>query len=174
MGHRHPANIRVHDAPTRTERRVDRIVAVFATPRFLAWQTVFIAFWMAWNGIVAVAVLRTRPFDPFPWILLNLIFSTQAAYAAPLILFSQSRQAERDRIKAEHDYATNEMALRIALADHLDRHGPDCSCHTEPVVIDLVDSLLSDLSMKGDHANRPAADNPNPDRLVDQTGQGSR
>ena len=64
---------------------------------------------MLWIGANVVEVLRS--WDPYPFILLNLLFSTQAAYAAPLILLSQNRQAERDRVKAEHDYAVNQLAL---------------------------------------------------------------
>ena len=56
--------------------------------------------------------LHSSDFDPYPFILLNLLFSTQAAYAAPLILLSQNRTAERDRIKAEHDFDVNVLALR--------------------------------------------------------------
>jgi len=52
-----------------------------------------------------------KEFDPYPFILLNLLFSTQAAYAAPLILLSQNRTAERDRIKAEHDFDVNVLSL---------------------------------------------------------------
>ena len=63
--------------------------------------------------------------DPYPFILLNLVFSTQAAYAAPLILLSQNRQADTDRITAEHDYRVNQFALQHPIAWHRDSHGPD-------------------------------------------------
>ena len=71
---------------------------------------------------------RAYRWDPYPFILLNLLFSTQAAYAAPLILLSQNRQADTDRITAEHDYRVNQLALQHLIAWHRDAHGPDCPC----------------------------------------------
>ncbi len=70
--------------------------------RFIIVQTVFVIIWMAMNIIGFV-----RHWDAYPFILLNLIFSTQAAYAAPIIMMAQNRQADRDRIQAEADYNTN-------------------------------------------------------------------
>jgi uncharacterized membrane protein len=70
--------------------------------RFIIWQTVIVMIWMAAN-IVGVV----RHWDPYPFILLNLLFSTQAAYAAPIIMMSQNRAAERDRAQAAADYETN-------------------------------------------------------------------
>ena len=72
----------------------ERFARTFGTPQFIIGQTLVVALWIAAN---AVAVgLR---WDPYPFILLNLAFSTQAAYAAPLILLAQTRQAERDKIR---------------------------------------------------------------------------
>ena len=65
--------------------------------RFIAIQTAIVAIWLGAN-----IVLLTRPFDPFPFILLNLAFSTQAAYAAPLILLAGNRASQRDRLTLEH------------------------------------------------------------------------
>lgn len=85
--------------------------------------------------------------DPYPFILLNLLFSTQAAYAAPLILLSQNRQADTDRVKAEHDYQVNQLALQYLIAWHRDTHGADCDCirHAEPVVHGMLTALARDL-----------------------------
>ncbi len=69
--------------------------------------------------------LHSKEFDPYPFILLNLLFSTQAAYAAPLILLSQNRTAERDRIKAEHDFDENVLALRTLAEPLADVHDPN-------------------------------------------------
>ena len=72
----------------------ERFARAFGTPRFIIGQTLIVTLWIAAN---AVAVgLR---WDPYPFILLNLAFSTQAAYAAPLILLAQTRQAERDKLR---------------------------------------------------------------------------
>jgi len=76
------------------------IARFLGTGRFLAVQTIIVIVWIAIN-VVAVN-LR---WDPYPFILLNLAFSTQAAYAAPLILLAQNRQADRDRVQAEEDRA---------------------------------------------------------------------
>jgi uncharacterized membrane protein len=81
-------------------RLSERIARFLGTGRFLAIQTVIVVVWITLN-LVAV---RLR-WDPYPFILLNLAFSTQAAYAAPLILLAQNRQDDRDRISLEEDRA---------------------------------------------------------------------
>lgn len=70
--------------------------------KFIIWQTFIVIIWMVLNIIGLI-----NHWDPYPFILLNLIFSTQAAYAAPIIMMSQNRQSERDRLHAEADYQTN-------------------------------------------------------------------
>ena len=72
----------------------ERFARVFGTPRFIIAQTIIVALW-----IVANAAAFGFRWDPYPFILLNLAFSTQAAYAAPLILLAQTRQAERDHAR---------------------------------------------------------------------------
>lgn len=104
--HRHPANISIHDQKARIDQAVDRFVAYFGSLSFLGWQTLVIVAWIILNIVVIV-----RHWDPYPFILLNLIFSTQAAYAAPLILMAQNRQTEHDRLRAEEDFRTNNEAL---------------------------------------------------------------
>ncbi len=80
----------------------ERFARFFGTPNFILGQTGIIIVWI----IVNAAVVTFR-WDPYPFILLNLVFSTQAAYAAPLILLAQTRQADRDHIrdKAAHAHA---------------------------------------------------------------------
>ena len=73
----------------------ERFARFFGTPRFIIAQTVLVLVWIALN-----AVAFSRHWDPYPFILLNLAFSTQAAYAAPLILLAQTRQADRDKAAA--------------------------------------------------------------------------
>lgn len=72
----------------------ERFARFFGTPRFIIGQTVLVVVWIALNA--AAVSLR---WDPYPFILLNLAFSTQAAYAAPLILLAQTRQADRDKLR---------------------------------------------------------------------------
>jgi uncharacterized membrane protein len=112
--HRHPVNQAMLDRATRTQRAVDGFVAYFGSLRFIAWMTVVIIGWLVVNTLW---LTRGIKWDPYPFILLNLAFSAQATYAAPLILLSQNRGAERDRLKAEHDYAVNETALSEIRAD---------------------------------------------------------
>jgi uncharacterized membrane protein len=101
-------------------RRAEAFARFFGTPQFLIGQTAVVASWIAVNA--AVVALR---WDPYPFILLNLLFSTQAAYAAPLILLAQTRQADRDKTHAEsieqhreqsarHQERQEEMLLKVA------------------------------------------------------------
>lgn len=78
-------------------RRAEAAARFFGTPKYIAGQTLAVIAWIAVNGIA----VRLR-WDPYPFILLNLAFSTQAAYAAPLILLAQTRQAERDKAALDH------------------------------------------------------------------------
>lgn len=110
--HRSPANKVRHDDLTVGARIADRVTAVFGSWGFILTQSVLIVLWLGYNGYAAIHYLNAKEFDPYPFILLNLVFSTQAAYAAPLILLSQNRTAERDRVKAEHDFDVNVLALR--------------------------------------------------------------
>lgn len=97
-------------------RLADLVANVMGSWRFIIVQTVFVLFWMSLNIIGYF-----YQWDPYPFILLNLVFSTQAAYAAPIIMMSQNRQSQRDRIQAQADYQTNlEAKIEIeALATKL-------------------------------------------------------
>ena len=88
----------------------ERLARFFGTPRYIFGQTVVVIFWIFFN---AYSILVH--FDPYPFILLNLAFSTQAAYAAPLILLAQTRQAERDKILAEADAAHRESLAQDSI-----------------------------------------------------------
>jgi uncharacterized membrane protein len=81
----------------------ERFARFFGTPRFIIAQTIIVAIWIASNGYLVPRIVHGHAFDVYPFILLNLLFSTQAAYAAPLILLAQTRQAERDKASAEAD-----------------------------------------------------------------------
>src|SRR5215469_18497359 len=87
-------------------RMSEAIARFLGTGRFLAGQTVFVVGWIVLNTIWLL-----RHWDPYPFILLNLMFSTQAAYAAPLILLAQNRQADRDKEEVERDRETNARGL---------------------------------------------------------------
>lgn len=93
---RHPVNVALEtDAPLGA-RVADRVTAFMGSWAFLVLQTILVIFWIGGN------VVLLFNFDPYPFILLNLAFSTQAAYAAPLILLAGNRAAQRDRMTLEH------------------------------------------------------------------------
>ena len=77
-------------------RFAERAARFFGTPQYIVGQTIVVALWILLNSVALI-----HHWDPNPFIMLNLIFSTQAAYAAPLILLAQTRQADRDKIVAE-------------------------------------------------------------------------
>ena len=91
----------------------ERAARIFGTPQYIVGQTVVVIIWIALNGYALLV-----HFDPYPFILLNLAFSTQAAYAAPLILLAQTRQAARDKAYADAQALHREDVAR-AQADML-------------------------------------------------------
>jgi len=93
----HPVNVKMIDEAPRGARIADRVTGFMGSWNFIVIQTVIVLLWIAGN-----VALLTRPFDPYPFILLNLAFSTQAAYAAPLILLAGNRASIRDRLTLEH------------------------------------------------------------------------
>src|SRR5476649_1256375 len=80
----------------------EAVVKVIGSWNFIVIQTIILICWSILNIIAAF-----EHWDPYPFILLNLILSLQAAYAAPIIMMSQNRQAERDRLEAHNDYLIN-------------------------------------------------------------------
>jgi uncharacterized membrane protein len=84
------------------DRWADFVASGMGSWNFIFIQTCFVVAWMLLNiaGLIG-------HWDPYPFILLNLIFSTQAAYAAPIIMMSQNRQSQRDRMQAQEDYRCN-------------------------------------------------------------------
>jgi uncharacterized membrane protein len=97
---REPRRIRFVIDPEAFGRLSERLARFLGTGKFLFWQTMLVLAWITLN-LFAVSL----QWDPYPFILLNLAFSTQAAYAAPLILLAQNRQDDRDRVSLEEDRA---------------------------------------------------------------------
>lgn len=112
--HRHPANIR-HLGPRRTlgERVADGVAASVGSWPFILIQSSVLAIWVLANGLLIRDWLGGRPFDPYPFILLNLVLSFQAAYTGPIVLMSQNRQTAKDRDEAEHDYDVDRESLQL-------------------------------------------------------------
>jgi uncharacterized membrane protein len=141
--------------PEQFGRFAERFARFMGTARFLFYMTVFVILWITIN----VVTIWGLEWDPYPFILLNLIFSTQASYAAPLILLAQNRQEARDRVTSERDREANAMAhadmefltremasLRLAVGE----------VATRDYVRSELRSLLSDLDerTRGDTGDR--------------------
>jgi uncharacterized membrane protein len=112
----HEVNRAMYDDAPIGARIADRVTGFLGSWRFIAIQTVIVAIWLAGN------VILLFHFDPYPFILLNLAFSTQAAYAAPLILLAGNRSSLRDRLTLEHTAAEADIEdaqnLQLIEADH--------------------------------------------------------
>jgi uncharacterized membrane protein len=92
------------DAQPFGDRVADALANLIGSWKFIIVQTAIFVVWVVVNTLW---LLRAYQFDPYPFILFNLFMSAEAAYASPLILMSQNRQADRDRHHAEEDYRTN-------------------------------------------------------------------
>lgn len=98
--------------PTLGERVADRVASFGGSWRFIGLFALIIVLWLIANS-------RARaPYDPYPFILLNLVLSCLAALQAPIIMMSQNRQAARDRLEAQHDYQVNLIAEEQVLEIH--------------------------------------------------------
>src|SRR6267143_1384647 len=95
--HKHPVNVLHHEEATFGEMLADKIAAGIGSWTFLIVQTFLVACWVIANLIGFV-----HRWDPFPFILLNLLFSVQAAYTGPVLLLAGNRQAQKDRLTLEH------------------------------------------------------------------------
>ncbi|MGZ3946434.1 MAG: DUF1003 domain-containing protein [Mucilaginibacter sp.] len=89
------------------QKLADSVASGMGSWRFIIWQTVIVICWMTLN-----AIGWKYHWDLYPFILLNLVFSTQAAYAAPIIMMAQNRAGDRDRAQADADFKTNREAKK--------------------------------------------------------------
>ncbi len=87
------------------ERAADKVAAVAGSWTFIIIQSIILGAWVILNVTAWI-----RHWDPYPFILMNLVLSLQAAYTAPVIMMSQNRQADRDRMEAHNDYLINKKA----------------------------------------------------------------
>jgi len=119
--HSHPklrsVNEIVEEKMTLGERTADTVARRMGSWRFIIIQSSILAMWVALNVIAIV-----RHWDPYPFILMNLMLSLQAAYAAPIIMMSQNRLASKDRIEAHNDFLVNLKSEEEARAilEHLE------------------------------------------------------
>jgi uncharacterized membrane protein len=132
--HDHPPvlniNRRHESSLTAGERIADRFAEIMGSWTFIIIQSLILCGWIAFNVIAFL-----RHWDPYPFILLNLALSFQAAYAAPIIMMSQNRQADKDRLMAEHDYQINMKAEEEvkSIMQHLEQQ--------DEVMIDILRRL---------------------------------
>ena len=113
---------------------------------------IFFSFILIWMG-VNIWFLRTKPFDPFPFILLNLILSCLAAIQAPIIMMSQNRQEQKDRQRSEHDYKINlkaelEIKLLSEKIDHLLVHQNKKLLEIQELQTDYLEDLIKEVKKK--------------------------
>ena len=136
----HPVNKKLHEEAPLGARIADRVTGFLGSWRFIVIQTVIVIIWIAGN------IWLLFHFDPYPFILLNLAFSTQAAYAAPLILLAGNRASIRDRMTLEHaaeeadfEEVQNEQLLRgnKEILEHVDR--------LEHQILDLEQRIMERL-----------------------------
>lgn len=128
------------------DRMADHIATFGGSWTFIIIFFTFLLIWMITNAYILVA----KPFDPFPFILLNLILSCLAAIQAPIIMMSQNRQEAKDRIRSEHDYkidlkAELEIKLLSEKIDHLLVHQNRKLLEIQEVQVDYMEDLLKQI-----------------------------
>ncbi|MDR3670170.1 MAG: DUF1003 domain-containing protein [Holophaga sp.] len=116
--HDHPpvrnVNEVVAQAMTLGQRVADRVAVCVGSWPFIIVQSILLCLWMGFNVYLAI-MMHAHPgfmkaWDPYPFILLNLVLSFQAAYTGPVVMMSQNRQSEKDRVAAQNDYEINKKA----------------------------------------------------------------
>jgi uncharacterized membrane protein len=128
------------------QKIADRVAAFGGSWTFIISFFSFILIWMAIN----IWFLASKPFDPFPFILLNLILSCLAAIQAPIIMMSQNRQVQKDRQRGEHDYKINlkaelEIKLLSEKVDHLLVNQNKKLLEIQEVQIDYLEDLMKEI-----------------------------
>ncbi len=131
------------------QKIADRVAAFGGSWTFIITFFSFILIWMTIN----IWFLASKPFDPYPFILLNLILSCLAAIQAPIIMMSQNRQEQKDRQRSEHDYKINlkaelEIKLLSEKIDHLLVHQNNKLVEIQVVQIDYLEDLMKEIKKK--------------------------
>lgn len=131
------------------QKLADNVAAFGGSWTFIITFFSFILIWM----IINIWFLAARPFDPFPFILLNLILSCLAAIQAPIIMMSQNRQEQKDRQRSEHDYKINlkaelEIKLLSEKIDHLLAHQNKKLLEIQEIQTDYLEDLMKELKKK--------------------------
>jgi uncharacterized membrane protein len=137
----------IQDKLTTGQRIADKIAAFGGSWTFIF---IFFSFILGWM-VINVVLLIDHSFDPFPFILLNLILSCLAAIQAPVIMMSQNRQEQKDRIRSEHDYKINlkaelEIQLLHEKIDHLITHQSKRLLEIQEIQADYLEDILKHLN----------------------------
>lgn len=176
-----PAVDYVHDHPpirnpleqqdqemTRGQRIADAVASAVGSWPFIIVQSCILFVWIVANVLLAYSYLANKAWDPYPFILLNLVLSFQAAYTGPVVMMSQNRQSEKDRLMAANDFHINvkaELELKLVL-DHLanqdrlllaildrlpNRDAPEVQAVVAEVEHDLTEvvELMDDVEARG-------------------------
>jgi uncharacterized membrane protein len=136
-------------APTLGERWADKIEEFGGSWTFIILFMIMMVVWIGLNSWV----LFFQPFDPYPYIFLNLVLSCIAALQAPIIMMSQNRQEQKDRQRSEHDYKINlkaelEIKLLSEKIDHLLAHQNKKLLEIQEVQTDYLEDLMKELKKK--------------------------
>jgi len=134
------------DKLTIGQKAADKIASFGGSWTFIIWFFIFILVWISIN----IFVLLTRPFDPYPFILLNLILSCLASIQAPIIMMSQNRKEEKDRMRSEYDYKVNlkaELEIRMLneKIDHLMLQQNQRLLEIQELQADYLEDILRQL-----------------------------
>ena len=141
--HRHPPVRNViaqhEESMSFGQRLADKVASRVGSWPFIVIQSILLVIWMALNAYLIVMASTHHGFlkawDPYPYILLNLVLSFQAAYTGPVVMMSQNRQGEKDRLAAQNDYEINQKAeeeLEVVM-DHLE--------HQDHLILDAIARL---------------------------------
>ncbi|HUH26246.1 MAG TPA: DUF1003 domain-containing protein [Flavobacterium sp.] len=133
---------------TLSARVADKVATFGGSWTFILSFLFFLLLWIAAN----IYLLNNKGFDPYPFILLNLILSCVAALQAPIIMMSQNRQEEKDRARAKNDYMINlksELEIRLLheKIDHLIMHQQQELLEIQKVQTDLMNTILTEVRM---------------------------
>jgi uncharacterized membrane protein len=139
----------IEDTLTIGQKIADKVAAFGGSWAFIISFFLFLILWMGIN----IWVLSSKPFDPYPFILLNLILSSLAAIQAPIIMMSQNRQEQKDRIRGEHDFKVNlkselEIQLLHEKIDHLIAHQNKRILEIQELQLDYLVDITSTMIKK--------------------------
>jgi uncharacterized membrane protein len=152
QAHQHPVNVLHHEQATFGEALADNIASFIGSWRFLIIQTCLVAAWVTMNTLQATGKIHI---DPYPYILLNLAFSTQAAYTGPVLLLAGNRQSQKDRLTLEHaateadkaDRQNVEILQAIKGVTDLTEHNTEVTIailkHVETLVQEHVQEMIA-------------------------------